>query len=113
VNVFILESDIDCVYKWRSANFMKPNFSEIEVNSFTRKTNVLNYQYRLGNSFTLLTDFIKYLGVRVDCKLHFHRHVDFLYSHALKLLGLIRTITFSFPTVDSLLMLYFAWSYLN
>jgi hypothetical protein len=42
--------------------------------------------------------------VHTDCKLHFHRHVDFLFSHALKLLRLIRKITFSFSTLDSLLM---------
>jgi hypothetical protein len=59
---------------------MKPNFSKIEVISFTRKTNVLNYQYRLRNSFVLRTDCIKDLGVHIDCKLHFHHHVDFFFT---------------------------------
>jgi hypothetical protein len=57
---------------------MKPNFSQIRANSFTRQTNVLNYQYRLGNSFILQIDCIKDLGVITDCKLHFH-HVDFFF----------------------------------
>jgi hypothetical protein len=44
-----------------------------------------------------------------DCEFHFHHHyADFLVSHALKLLGLFRTTTFSFSTSDSLLILYFA-----
>jgi hypothetical protein len=30
-----------------------------------------------------------------------------LFSHAMKLLGLIRTLTFSFSTIDTLLMLHF------
>jgi hypothetical protein len=47
----LLQSDIDCLHAWCSANFMKPNFSKIRVISFTRKTNFSNYQYRLGNSF--------------------------------------------------------------
>jgi hypothetical protein len=89
---------------------MKPNSSKISVISFARKTNVLNYQYSLGNSFLLRTDGITDLGMHIDCTLHFHRHVDFIFSHALKLLGLIRTITFSFSTIDGLLML---WSYPN
>jgi hypothetical protein len=38
----------------------------------------------------------------------FSFRVDFLFSHALKLLGLIRTIAFSFSTMYSLLVLYFA-----
>jgi hypothetical protein len=58
---------------------MKPNFSKIRIVSFTRKTNVLNYQYRLGNSVILRTDCVKDLGVHIDCKPHFHRHVDFLF----------------------------------
>jgi hypothetical protein len=40
--------------------------------------------------------------------LHFYQHVDCLFSHSIKLLVLIRTMTFSFSTVDSLLMLYIA-----
>jgi hypothetical protein len=48
------------------------------------------------------------MGVYIDCKLHFHQHVDYLFSHAMKLLGLIRTLTFSFSTLDSLLILFFA-----
>jgi hypothetical protein len=62
----LLQSDIDCVHKWCSTNFMKPNFSKIRVISFTRKTNVLNYQYGLVNSFTLRTNYVKDLGVHID-----------------------------------------------
>jgi hypothetical protein len=87
---------------------MKPNFSKIRIISFTRKTKVFDYQYRLGNFFILRPDYIKDLGDNIDCKLHFHRHVDFLFSHALKLLTLILKITFSFSKLDSLLMLCFA-----
>jgi hypothetical protein len=90
------------------ANFIKPNFSQIRDIYFNRKTNVLNYKHRLENSLILRTDFIKDLGVYIDCKLLFHYHVDFLFPHAMKLPRLIRRITFSFYTIDSLLMLYFA-----
>lgn len=102
----LLQSDIDRIHAWCLANFMKPNPSKIRAVSFTRKTTAWNYQYRLGNSFILRTDCIKDLGIYLDSKLHFHQHVDHLFSHALKLLGLIRTITFSFSTLDSLLTLY-------
>jgi hypothetical protein len=46
--------------------------------------------------------------MRIDCKLHLHSHIDFLFPRALKVLRLIRKRTFSFSTSDSLLMLYFA-----
>jgi hypothetical protein len=58
---------------------MKTNFSKIRFISFTRKTNVLNYQYRLGHFFILRTDCIKGLSVHIDCKLHFRSQVDFLF----------------------------------
>jgi hypothetical protein len=37
---FLLQSDIDYVHTWCSANFMKLNFTKIRVISFTRKTNI-------------------------------------------------------------------------
>jgi hypothetical protein len=58
--------------------------------------NALNYQSRLENSFILRTDCMKDLGVYIDCKRHFHRSVDFLFSHAMKILALILTLTCSF-----------------
>jgi hypothetical protein len=58
---------------------MKPNFNKIIFISFARKTNVWNHKHGLRNFSTLRTDFIKDLGVHIDCKLHF-RHVDFLFS---------------------------------
>jgi hypothetical protein len=100
----LLHSDIDQVYEWCSENFMKPNLSKIRVISLMRK----GYEYRLGNSVILHAVCIKDLGIYFDSKLYFHQLVNYLFSHALKLLELIRTITFSFSTLDSLLMLYFA-----
>jgi hypothetical protein len=84
-------------------NFMKPNFSKIRIISFSRKMYMLNYQYRLANSLVLRTDSIEDLSAYIDCELHVH----FLFSYAMKLLGLIYKISFSFSIIDSLLMLYF------
>jgi hypothetical protein len=44
----------------------------------------------------------------LNSKLHFHRHIDNLYSRALKLLGLIRFITYNFSSLDCLKVLYTA-----
>jgi hypothetical protein len=88
---------------------MKPNFSKIRVIYFCRKTKVLNYQYRPENSFILRTACIKDLGVFIDCKLHFViMSVFFFHTQWNYVLGLIRKLTFSVSTIDSLLMLYFA-----
>jgi hypothetical protein len=51
--------------------------------------------------------------VRIVRKLHFYLQIDFIFSHAVKLLGLIRRFTSSSSVTDSLPMLYFFWLYLN
>jgi hypothetical protein len=53
------------------------------------------------------TDSIKDLGVFTDSKLRLHNHVDYIFSRCVKLLGLVRTLTFSFSSLDCLHMLYF------
>jgi hypothetical protein len=44
----------------------------------------------------------------VDSKLHFHCHVDFECSQALRTLGLIRFITNNLSSLESLVILYIA-----
>jgi hypothetical protein len=68
---------------------------------------MLYYQYTLGNVLILRWDCITDLVVHTDSQLYFHQHDDFTFSRAITLPGLSRTITFSFYTIDSLLMLYF------
>jgi hypothetical protein len=80
---------------------MKPNLVKLGVTSSTRKANVLNSQYKLGESLTLRRDCIKDLGIHIDCKLHFHHLVDVPFSHAIKLLILVNKVPFSFSTTDS------------
>jgi hypothetical protein len=55
---------------------------------------------------TTRTDSIKDLGVFIDSELHFHNHVDYIFCQCIKLLGLVRAITFPFSSLGSLCMLY-------
>jgi hypothetical protein len=95
----LLQSDTEFVHELCSANFMEHKFSKITVIPFARKTNVLYYQYRLGISFILQIEYIKCVGVHIDCKLYFHHHVDFIFSTCNEIIRVIRTRTFSFPTI--------------
>jgi hypothetical protein len=87
---------------------MRLNINKMCVISYSRKTNVLRYDYRLGDSVIERISSIKDLGVFFVSKLYFHNHVDFLFSKCIKLLGLIRSITFSFTSLDCLFVLYTA-----
>jgi hypothetical protein len=42
----------------------------------------------------------------LESKLYFHRHVDYLHCQALKLLGIIRFITYNFSSMDSINVVY-------
>jgi hypothetical protein len=86
---------------------MRLNIAKTRVVLCTRKTNFLSYQYQLCHATITRTSNIKDLGVFFDSKLHFHSHVDFVFSECIKLLGLIRSITLRFSSLDCLYVLYF------
>jgi hypothetical protein len=69
--------------------------------------NLLLFDYKLCESLTTRTECVKALGVLMDSKPHFHNHVDYILSQTIRLLGLIRTVTFSISSLQSLLMLYY------
>jgi hypothetical protein len=86
---------------------MRLNVNKTRVMPYSRKTNILSYEYQLCHTSIARTSSIKGLCVFFDSKLYFHTHVDFLFSKCIKLLGLIRSITFRFSSFDCLHMLYF------
>jgi hypothetical protein len=86
---------------------LKLNISKTRVISFSRKTNTLFCDYKLCQSSITRTDSIKDLRVFTDSKLRFHNHVDYIVSQCIKLLGLVRTLTFSFSSLECLYVLYF------
>jgi hypothetical protein len=86
------------------------NISTLKINiiSYTCKTNSIHFNYYVDSLLIVPTDCVKDLGVMLNSKLHFHCHIDYLYSRALKLLGLIRYITYNFSSLDCLKVLYTA-----
>jgi hypothetical protein len=74
--------------------------------SYTMKTNFLSYEYQLCHATITRTSSIMDLGVFFDSKLHFHIHVHYVFSECIKLLGLIRSITYRFSSLECLYVLY-------
>jgi hypothetical protein len=60
---------------------------------------VLRSQYIMGNILMLQNDCITGFGSHIDCNLYFNPHVYFLFSYAMKLLTLIRNVTFTLSTI--------------
>jgi len=72
----------------------------------SRGTYELPCTCKLWDSYITYTDTIKDLWVQRDSKLHCHAYVDYIFCQSGRWLGLIWTITYSFPTLDSSLILY-------
>jgi hypothetical protein len=100
-----LQADIYSEHHW-CENHMELNTQKTRIISFTCKTNSVHFNCYVSNEITLRSDCIKDLGVMLDSKLYFHRHVDFTYSQALSTLGLIRYVTYNFSSLDYVVVLY-------
>jgi hypothetical protein len=87
---------------------MKLNVSKTKVISFSRKTNVIIYDYKRCHSSIIRTYSIKVLGVFIAAKLHFHDHVNYIFSQRVKLLGIVRSITFNLSSSQCLFRLHTA-----
>ena len=62
-----------------------------------------------GSSITL-TATMKYLGVQLYLKFHFHVLVDFIISQSVRIMGLILTINYPSPKFNGLLIFYLSLS---
>jgi hypothetical protein len=86
---------------------MKLNISKTKIIPFSRKTNLLIYEHKICQSHITRTDTIKEVGIFMDSKRHFHNHVNYIFSHCIKLLGLVRNLTFSFASLERVYTLYY------
>jgi hypothetical protein len=89
-NCSLLQMVTDSICDWCIANLMKLNVNNSRVIYFTREMNTTALQYKLCGSCINHRDTIKNLGIFLDSKCYFHRHVDYIFS-----------------STNSLLMLYF------
>jgi hypothetical protein len=87
---------------------MEFNIQKTKIIFFTLKTNNIHFKYFVKDVLILRAECIKDLGVMLDSKLYFHCHIDFVYSQALRALGLTRFITYNLSSLDSLVVLYIA-----
>jgi len=64
------------------------------------------YAYTICDSSITCTDIIKDLRAQFDSKLHFLAHLDYFVFRSVRMLGLVRTVTYYFSTLESSLILY-------
>lgn len=91
---------------WCKQNGMQINISKCRVISFTRRRNVMNYQYTIGNHSLEQSHTIRDLGVTFYSKLRFHEHISNMTAKAFSVLGFIRRHTSNFTDVYTLKTLF-------
>lgn len=96
----LLQSDINSVKGWRTASYMKLVFMRTKIIAFSRRNNILVYEYKLCQSSTTRIDSIKNLKLFMDSKLHFYSHVNYKFSQRIMLLGLVRRATFASSSLE-------------
>jgi hypothetical protein len=96
-----LQSDVNSMQRWWTANCTKLSISKTKVISFSRKTNVLIYVYKFYQS-SITWD----LGIFNDTKCRFHNHVNHILLVVLSCWDLVSSITFTFSSVECTHTLY-------
>jgi hypothetical protein len=74
--------------------------------TFTENTNVLYYVYKMCDCYITHTDTVTDLEVQLDPKLQLRAHLGCIFSHYVRMLSLIPTLSLCCFLTDSLLMLY-------
>jgi hypothetical protein len=94
-------------YNYYYYNFKKLNSDKTQVITFSRKTNIFIYEYKIFQSTITRTDSVKDLGLFLDSMLYFHYHVNFILSRCITLLDPFRSVTFHFSSLECMFILYF------
>jgi hypothetical protein len=101
-----LQSDIKVLTDWCTNNNMSLNTKKCQVINFTKKRNVLVFQYNILNIPLEHVDIVRDLGVWFDSKLSFRTHYDTIIMRARRMLGFINRVAKPFKNSDSLIVLY-------
>jgi hypothetical protein len=98
----IISAEVLC-----TAKYMKFCVHKTQVIAFSKKTSNLSCCYQVFQPTITRTDTIKDMGMFLASKLCLHNHISFIFSHCIKLLGLVRSVTSNFSSLECIFILYF------
>jgi hypothetical protein len=109
VNHVDLQDSIDKLYSWCSLNKLQLNIDKCKKISFTRKTEVISFNFNVNGSLLARCNEISDLGVIMDTGLTFVPHMRSVVNKALKMLGFIFRNTSDFTNTISIKSLFYAF----
>lgn len=103
----ILQKAIDVVNEWCKKNQLFMNGKKVKVMTITRKTKPDIRTYHFDNDIIERVDEHKDLGVILDCKLSFEKHIQITVNRANSTLGCIKRFAYDF-NLQTKKILYFS-----
>lgn len=101
-----LQSDIDNIYNWSVNNNLKLNISKCHIMSFTKKSHICSYEYKINNNIVERVHIIKDLGVIYDSRMNYKLHINKIVRDAHRMLGFVLRQTQPFRNVNTVRNLY-------
>jgi Reverse transcriptase (RNA-dependent DNA polymerase) len=93
-------------HQWCVNNGLVINLPKCKAISFSRKLTNINFNYNFGNMTIPKGEVVNDLGVKLDSKLYFNAHYDFIVSKAMRMLGFVKRFGREFKDVHVFKVLY-------
>lgn len=102
----LLQLDLDNLRDYCAMNKLDLNISKCCCITFSRSVRTPAYNYKINGQSLMRTDSVVDLGVTLDSKLLFSKHIENISTKAMKTLGFILRITKDFKLIKTLKILY-------
>lgn len=104
-----LQHDLNQLCTYYRQNRISVNVDKCQVITFTRKQHPLVFSYHLNDVPLQRVDHIRDLGLHLDSKFTFNRHIDVITNKAFKSLGFIMRICAPFRNRNCIKSVFFAY----
>lgn len=105
-DIFSLQNDINKLQLWCINNKLKLNIDKCQYIVFSNKKISLPTSYTINNVPLNKVTVIRDLGVLIDSKLKFEKHIDYAVNKAYKMLGFLMRTTVRFLNIKCIISLY-------
>ena len=102
-----VNSELIKINNWRKINKLSVNFAKSNYIIFTNRKNTHNYTISMDGKILNRTEEIKYLGVMLDHKLKWNKHINYISKKITKVSYILAKIRHYIPT-DTLKTLYYS-----
>lgn len=102
----LLQNDLDTLNNWCTVNDMHLNIEKCYILNFTRNRIIKDFSYVINNIILKKVSSIRDLGITLDSKFIFDKHINDIKCKSLKMMGFIHRICKPFKDPQSILTLY-------